>query len=91
MKCLFEDEVPETLELNMRNLPGICVNCAHLEECNPQGISHICILSFEERESLLEQLGFNLRDNSGNYKTTYSILKELAEKWKEVNEQSESM
>lgn len=75
----------------MSNLPEMCVNCEHLEECNPHSGSHFCILSFEERESLLEQLGFNLCDSSGNRKTVYDVLKELAETWKEVAEQSEQM
>ena len=43
-------------------------------------------LPFRNKEELFNHLGISIRDNEGQYRKTYDVLKDLAEAWKDLDE-----
>lgn len=43
-------------------------------------------LAFRNKEELFNHLGISIRDNEGQYRKTYDVLKDLAEAWEHLDE-----
>lgn len=43
-------------------------------------------LPFRNKEELFNHLGISLRDDEGQYRKTYDVIKDLAEVWKSLDE-----